>query len=105
MKRIKMILSAAVVVASVSGALAFKPLGAGSIYCIPTAQVSLVNTALACNNAAQPAMTKIDYRVSTNPAHPTTNPCPVNQTPFDNSLSNQCIQKTPGTDRFTTTLP
>ena len=99
-----MFVSAAVVLASVSGALAFKPFGAGTIYCVPDANVNLVNQAQFCTASGQPASTRIDWRASTNPAHTTLNPCPANQTPFDGSVSTQCIKKTPGTDRFQATL-
>jgi len=104
MKKMKMIVTAAVVLFAVSGALAFKPYGLGQIYCIATSQVGSANPDKACTDQPVTA-NRIDYILSTNPADPTTNPCPANFTPFDNSQLNKCIQKVPGTDHFVQTLP
>jgi len=103
MKKVRMIVSAALVFAVVSGALAFKPFGAGTVYCFANGDVTSVNSALSCNDTHQPARTKIDYAKSTNTQDPTTNPCPSGKTPFDGSVSGACTQLIPNTDHFKTT--
>jgi hypothetical protein len=103
MKKVRMIVSAALVFAVVGGALAFKPFNAGTIYCVANGSASSVNTSLSCTATGQPASTKIDYAVSTNTQDPTDNPCLSTQTPFDGSVSGACTQTTPGTTHYKTT--
>lgn len=105
MQNLRMTLTAIIVLTVLLGAFSFKPFGAGTIFCVPNSSKFLVIHSLSCFNSAQPNNIRIDFRTSTNPAHSTANPCPVNETPFDGSLYQQCIEKTPGTDRFTPTLP
>lgn len=104
MKKVRMIVSAALVFAVVGGALAFKPYGAGSITCYDNSVVSNVLTNQSCNSAQQPTQRRnIDFAVSTNISDPTSNPCLSSETPFDASVSGACTQKTPGTDHFKST--
>ena len=103
MKKIRMIVSAAVVFAVVSGALAFKPFGAGTVYCFANGDVTSVNSALSCNDTHQPTRTKIDWAKSTNTQDQTTNPCASGKTPFNGAVSGACTQLVPGTDHFAQT--
>lgn len=100
MKKIRMIVSAVAVLAVVGGALAFKPFGTGSIFCIANSQASSVLTDRACDAGSQPnPLTLIDYIKSSSPSATTANPCPTNQTPFDNASGN-CTVTDPDPDKF-----
>src|SRR5687768_8685791 len=104
MKRTKLFLSAAVVLAVVGSAFAFKPYGAGSIYCFTNAQVPNVKPAFSCNDLTQqPSSIKVDFALSQNPNDPTSSPCLPGRTPFNGAVSGACTQTIPGTDHYIAT--
>jgi len=94
----------AVIVAGVTLLLSFR-FGIGTIYCFNNSATSAVYADRSCWQVGQPHYTLIDYDKSTNPTDPTTNPCPLNTTPFYGGLTGLCTQTTPGTDHYRVTLP
>jgi hypothetical protein len=101
MKKFRMIVSAAVVFAVVGGALAFKPLNQGSIFCFANSDIPNVKSGFSCNDLSQqPTSTKIDFAVSANSSDPTDNPCLTAQTPFNGAVSGACTQTAPGTTHY-----
>lgn len=102
MKRIKMIVSAAIVFAAVGTAFAFKPLGAGSVFCF--ASDASVTQNLACDDTSQPTSTKVNKRVVTNGGS-TNNPCTGTDIPYDGGTSNQCNTTVSGSTLYVNTLP
>jgi hypothetical protein len=100
----KKIVSALAVLAVVGSALAFKPYGAGTIYCFANSQVPNVKAGFSCNDLTQqPASSRKDFAVSQNPNDPTDNPCLSTQTPFNGATSGSCLQTTPGTTHYVAT--